>query len=239
MVGFREAKPILVGGQAVNLWAQIYAASLPSLRAFEPYTSTDADLFGSANMAFVIARRCGWEFTANADPASIIAATLAKTTPAGAYLEIDVLRDVPGVSEAELQKTAGKARLAPDKYCYLPAPSVLLKAKIANLNQLGGQRSDGSPRNDFKHAGMLLEICPHYIRHMARSIGGDVTEQSVINELNYLHSVVNSAGARLVAARHGIPLKQAVPKKLDAKQYPRLAACHAGCDSKWCQNQEG
>ena len=62
MVGSREAKPILIGGQAVNVWAQIYQPSLPSLRKFEPHLSRDADLFGGANMAFEIAKRCGWEF---------------------------------------------------------------------------------------------------------------------------------------------------------------------------------
>ena len=40
------AHPLIVGGQAVNLWAEIYAASEPTLHQFEPFTSKDADIHG-------------------------------------------------------------------------------------------------------------------------------------------------------------------------------------------------
>ena len=61
---------------------------------------------------------------------------------------------------------------------------------------------------------------------MAEEIGnGNVTEQSVINELTYLHSVVTSAIANRVAAKYRLPLKQAIPVKLGADQHPRLSAC--------------
>jgi len=36
-------QPIILGGQAVNLWARIYSPRVPVLRQFEPFVSTDAD----------------------------------------------------------------------------------------------------------------------------------------------------------------------------------------------------
>lgn len=38
-----EEPPLLVGGQAVNLWAEIYANQAPGLESFAPFTSADAD----------------------------------------------------------------------------------------------------------------------------------------------------------------------------------------------------
>ena len=42
-----EDLPLIVGGQAVNIWAELYARKLPALEAFAPFTSADADIFGS------------------------------------------------------------------------------------------------------------------------------------------------------------------------------------------------
>ncbi len=36
----------IVGGQAVNLWAEIYGATNSSLDEYRPFLSKDADLFG-------------------------------------------------------------------------------------------------------------------------------------------------------------------------------------------------
>lgn len=178
--------------------------------------SRDADLFGGANMAFVISQRCGWEFTPIPDTGSIIAAILTKTTP-GRTLEVDVLREVPGVTEAEIKKSLKKVEMEDGKFCYLPSPSVLLKAKIFNLAQIDPRRSDGTPRNDLKHVNMLVHICPHYLRHMARDSGAGVTWEAVMEELDYLRSVVGSATAEKAAAMHGIALTQAIPSRLNAR----------------------
>lgn len=49
----RHAAPsggaFLVGGQALNLWAESYSAAAPELDSYGPYTSKDVDFFGTAD----------------------------------------------------------------------------------------------------------------------------------------------------------------------------------------------
>lgn len=212
-VGFRLETPILVGGQAVNLWAKTYSDSLPTLRMFQPYVSIDADLFGGKNMAAAISRRSGWSLSVNENSDSIIAATLTKKTPAG-LLEVDVLREVPGVSEKEIKESSKRLEIEPGKYCQVPAPSVLLKAKVHNLANFHQERSDGTQRNDIKHVRMLVEICPHYARHLAENVRiGNVSEQELVNELARLKAIIDSPEAKLVAKEFDIGLEKAVPRE--------------------------
>lgn len=43
--------PLIVGGQAVNLWAEIYSPSEPELGPFAPFTSKDADIHDDRALA--------------------------------------------------------------------------------------------------------------------------------------------------------------------------------------------
>ena len=242
-----DEKLILIGGQAVNLWSQIYAPTLPALQAFTPYASIDADLFGSMGAASMLAQRHDWEFitfpdkdsfTGEPNPESVRSAVLKKTTSGGDHLEVDILWDVPGLTFHELKKPI-KLEFEPNKYCLVAPPAVLLKAKITNLVEFSGYRGDGSRRNDLKHVQMLSLICPHHIQAMTQGIGtGTITEQSVIDELAYLHSVVNSADASRAAIRFDVQLKQAFPKKLEgAEQHPNLSACLAKLTQRRCSSR--
>lgn len=226
-MGGRQARFVLIGGQAVILWAQVYAGTIPDLNNYLPFSSGDADFFGVENMARVIAERCGWNFQPPEDPGNIIAGTLSKKTSEG-VLEVDVLREIPGVTDSEIIGSLEEVTLPFDIKCRVPSPSVLLKAKIHNLHSFGKLRSDGTPRNDLKHAGMLTLICPHFVAHLAEEVrAGHRTEEAVIHELSYLHSVVSSPVANRVAAKNSIRLKRAMPARLNTSQLPRFAKLYA------------
>ncbi|MEY2880478.1 MAG: hypothetical protein RLZZ15_2858, partial [Verrucomicrobiota bacterium] len=49
--------PLIVGGQAINIWAESYAGRVAGLEGFLPFTSRDADIHGSRAQAEAIARR--------------------------------------------------------------------------------------------------------------------------------------------------------------------------------------
>lgn len=220
-------RPILVGGQAVNLWAEVYAPTLPELDNYAPFTSFDADIFGPPALGESIARQCGWALLTNHDPRNPISAILTKETANG-LLRIDVLRSILGVSASEIEETVGTYEIRPGKVCRVPAPYVLLKAKIANLRQLGNVRNDNSLRNDLKHVSMLIPICAHYIRHLAQSAReGTVRERDLINALHRIRAIIHSAPAAEVAQKYALDFSEAIPLDLDTTQLPKLANFYA------------
>jgi len=220
-------QPIILGGQAVNLWAKIYSPRVPKLRQFEPFVSTDADIFGTPALGASVAQQCGWSIRANHDPRNPISAILTKETESG-QLRVDVLRSILGVSATEIESSADEYELLPGKICRIPVPQFLLKAKIANLRQLDNKRNDGSARNDLKHVLMLIPICAHYVRHYAQDVReGRSRERDFINELHSIHTVIHSAHAVEVARKYNLDFSEALPLDLDTTGLPKLANFYA------------
>jgi hypothetical protein len=214
--------PVLVGGQAVNLWAEILADEQQALKELAPFTSMDADIIGTHQSAEKIARETGWLVSVNPEPRNPIAAILSKTTAEGEF-HVDVLRSVLGVSLHELAGSAFTVNLAQGKTARVPLPQVLLKAKIANLCQLNNTRGDGTPRNDLKQTAMLVHICEAYMRLLARRVcAGLLPERALINQLHDLHAVLRSDGAARVREKFGLDLKPALPLDIDCARLPKL-----------------
>jgi hypothetical protein len=59
----QEPLPLLVGGQAVNLWAMVYARGSEALGRLEPFLSHDCDLFGDADTLRRLAAATHWKVT--------------------------------------------------------------------------------------------------------------------------------------------------------------------------------
>ena len=78
--------PLIVGGQAVNLWAEIYASSEPTLQQFEPFTSKDADIHGDRALAEILHRRSGWTCQFFDEVRQPAVALLEKSGGASAYV---------------------------------------------------------------------------------------------------------------------------------------------------------
>ena len=220
-------RPIVLGGQAVNIWAEIYVPRLSALLKYTPFVSTDADIFGTPALGVSVAKQCGWAVATNHEPRNPISAILTKETEAG-QLRVDVLRSILGVSAAEIEDAADAYELSPGKIFRLPAPPLLLKAKIANLRQLDNKRGDGSPRNDLKHVSMLILICAHYIHHIAEAAkAGAARERDLIDTLHNIHTIIHSAPAVEVARKYHLDFSEALPLDLDATDLPKLANFYA------------
>lgn len=86
----------LVGGQALNLWAEYYA-SAPELALYGPYTSKDIDYFGQREAARKLARQLNGRLRIprmdddTPETAQVVA------TINGAEIQIDFLGHVLGV----------------------------------------------------------------------------------------------------------------------------------------------
>ena len=58
-----EPRPILIGGQAVNLWTNVFLQQAPELEKLQPFVSKDCDLFGDHDLLVQLARKSEWKVT--------------------------------------------------------------------------------------------------------------------------------------------------------------------------------
>ena len=150
-------RAIIVGGQAVNLWAMKFEGRHLSLKAYRPYTSRDLDFYGGRVEAKRLLAILGGRGKLNdgTDP-SPNAAVLEVLIEGRGGLVIDVLTGVFGVSSSELSRTAvawTPRESGIDCELSVMHPLLLLESKLACLRGLSQQG-----RQDQKHCQMMLLV---------------------------------------------------------------------------------
>ncbi len=201
----------MVGGQAVNLWAEVYVSALPSLESFEPFVSKDADIYGTRALAEQLAHRTGWALHFDTRREPVVAAILSKQhAPNEPPLTVEVLSEVNGLTDADL--SINTVVESPAKYAYkIPAPPILLKAKLYNLASLVFTERP----QDLKHARMLCEIVPHYLNELhAEFRAGRVPETTFIKAVEYTADVIMSGYAGNAANPRGLDLARVIPASI-------------------------
>jgi hypothetical protein len=147
---------VVVGGQAVNLYAYQYYQKLPELQQYLPFASEDLDFYGGKIEAVICQKTLGGKVILNKDfdpsPNSGIVLVEYQNKP----LRIDFLASVYGLNDAEITGTAltflGKDQLENIKLKVLH-PLLCLEGKLRCLRGLPQQN-----RQDLKHSKILI-IC--------------------------------------------------------------------------------
>jgi hypothetical protein len=155
-----EPRPLLVGGQAVNLWAQVFLGERPELGALRPFLSRDCDVVGDVAMLQGLAGTGQWKVTfSRKGQASPGVGFLSGKDECGNDLVIEVLHTVRGLGPKDLEQEA-VVDIEGKRYRTL-SPVLLLKAKLANYLELP-QREAGIDRNDLKHLRILVPCVAGY-----------------------------------------------------------------------------
>ncbi|MEM0964753.1 MAG: hypothetical protein AAGJ81_01210 [Verrucomicrobiota bacterium] len=183
-----EEAPLVVGGQAVNLWALFYRRATEGL---EPFVSKDVDLLGDRKLLEEVARLGGVKphFFPLKPPSNEVGYA-APVDGSDMPLVIEVLRWVNGVSSEELLRDSVIMGVGPSKIpVRLPSPVYLLKAKLANMTSISQEG-----RQDAKHLEILWRVIPAYFDQMIKSLtDGKRTERDVVNLLGTLLEIVTSS----------------------------------------------
>ena len=206
-----EESPLIVGGQAVNLWAEIYANQSPILEAYAPFTSADADIYGTRMLAETLAKRNGWECHFTDDPHSDAVAILVKPTVNNEpTLTIEVLNEVNGLTEADLNMNTVIELTDGTRY-RTPSPLVLLKAKLYNLVSLANLDRP----QDIRHTRMLMQIVPLYLNELgAECRAGRISEDNLLGAMRYAGSVMLTPFAGNAGRSHNLNLDEVFPLSL-------------------------
>lgn len=165
----------LVGGQALNLWAERYSAA-PELVAYGPYTSKDIDYFGHRQAAEKLAAALHGEVSYPTLDDMTPHTAIVTADVAGEHLVIDFIDNVLGVQPKKLKKLAVEIS-APVKVgdkvgvVLIPVmhPLHCLQSRVANTIKL--RRSDDLAARQLQASVYVLR---EYLREMLRE--GHVAE---------------------------------------------------------------
>ena len=132
---------ILVGGQAVNFWADIYASLDPEIALLAPFSSSDIDIFASRSAVIAAAERLGGKlYLPSFDDHTPNSGKLVLSCD-GVPVEIDFMATVEGVSNADVRESCIKmSHPASNNILFVMHPMHCLEGKIANYGGVNLQK---------------------------------------------------------------------------------------------------
>jgi len=172
-------KFVLVAGHAVNYWANYYSSKDTIFESFLPFTSKDADLIGTRDQLYRIAKTLSGTLQIYRDLRTPVLGVF--TTDDSPPLKLELLQGLYGMGNPERIITRAK------HFGTIPVidPILLLVSKAANL---GGLDQDG--RQDKKHLQMMSLISRCYLEDLVHAVGEHISERDLINELKLMKSLL-------------------------------------------------
>lgn len=194
---------LLVGGQAVNLWALYFGDATEDLA---PFVSADADVLGNRQTLEALGQiaKIKPQFFPLKPPSNEIG-VVTIPGPNGNVLIVEVLKSVHGISEAELRNPAYLFELGESKTQVLvPGPIALLRAKVANAHDL-----DQTGRQDSRHVQILARVLPKYLQQLvdtaASKTPGALTDRTIVDYAESLLKLLCEPKTKKVFGKLGIP----------------------------------
>lgn len=139
-----EDGAFLIGGQALNLWAEHYHSRADELHEFGPYTSKDIDYFGHLDAAEKLAAALDGEIRTPKIGDATPHTAIVKAQFQGQLLEIDFLDTVLGVDPTIMQHFAVNLAVpmtlgGTSGQILIPVmnPVHCLQSRVANVMKLG------------------------------------------------------------------------------------------------------
>jgi hypothetical protein len=199
---------ILVGGQAINIWASYYVDRVPALSEYLPFASADLDFYGGKIEAIACQKILGGTINLNRDfdpsPNTGVLIVPTELQP----LRIDFLSSVFGIGDIELSQSAivfeGDQNLAGIRIKILN-PMLCLEGKIKSAV---GLPQNG--RQDLKHLQMSLLFVKEYVKEVVES---DVRKGLKLIE-RIAFNIWSDAGLKLWYL-YGIDVSSAIPTSID------------------------
>lgn len=220
---------ILIGGQAVNYWAERYLATEPGLQKLLPFTSVDIDFRG--NRADV--QRIATQLKATpVYPPKVAITALAGAVPfliGGVRSNIEIVRRVPGVSAAAIETLAIEAEWSGRQLRVLD-PISLLAGKLELALTVSQTK-----RQDAEHVRILFPCIRGFLRELLAGVhSGELPVKGWLGAVNRILKLAKSAHGRTGALRFALDWREALPFLEIAKSsHPKIVAFATKQLSRW------
>ncbi len=200
---------VVVGGQAVNLWAEHYrqAGAFPAevWTNLLPFASYDLDCLGGSLDAQAVGQDFGVKPQVYAALGKAWTPSVAdlRLPVAGRELLLQFLHTVKGLSTSEVEENARELTCA-GVILRVQHPAQCLEGKLANLCDFSQERP---PRQDLKHARLSTLILHAFVRE--RLAAGKVRE--VLGWVERIARLARGQYGLKTWYEHGLDITEAVP----------------------------
>lgn len=195
---------VIVGGQAVNFWADLYAFQEPRLATFEPFASKDLDLLVTGSQVRRLAEEVapqGWTFVPPDPDAETVLGRLEHD-----QLLVELMAPSPHrpVFAARSVELSVGTRTLPIRVSH---PLLLLDSKIDLALRIpqDGSLAGIEVRRDAEHVRMLSLLIPHFLAEQVQGHNTSAGQASILQPMvAVLASIGRGSGDRFDAAHPGV-----------------------------------
>ncbi len=202
-----QTKGVVIGGQAVNLWAEHYQKDASPWKELRPYTSFDLDVLGGRTDVLKCSQALNAEPFFPAPSENTVNSGKIVVQIQGSEFEIDFLHSPNGLSPAEVMELA-----RPISFEQIPLkilhPLHCLESKTVNLMTLP---QDAGKRQDLKHLRLSIAILRQYLTELTVKGGAEPLL------LRWAHRIRTNSNHELgvqTAIKHGINFQDTIPADL-------------------------
>jgi len=196
---------VLIGGQAVNYWAERYLTSEPRLEQLQPFTSEDIDFKGGTDDVRRIAQQLDLTPTY---PHKVEMTALAGVIPlriGGLRSNIEVVRRIPGVS-GSVEALAIQAEWN-GKTIRVLDPVSLLACKLNLVARVPQEE-----RRDVTHLKILVPCVRAFLREFLQRVErGQIPARHWLGPANQVLKLTTNHRARKIATQHQINWLEILP----------------------------
>ena len=196
---------VLIGGQAVNYWAERYLAEEPELGKLQPFTSEDIDFKGGRDDVQRIARQLALPASY---PPKVAITALSGFIPlqiGNLKTAIEVVRRIPGIPTG-IETPAIQAEWEGNTIRVLD-PISLLACKLKLAATVPQER-----RRDVEHLRILVPCVRAFLGDLLQQVeAGNLPARAWLKVVNEAMKLATSLHARRIAGKHGINWPDILP----------------------------
>ena len=200
-----EGQPyVLIGGQAVNYWAEHYLSANPQLEKLQPFTSEDIDFKGGSADVQRIARQLE---LAPGYPSKVQMTALAGFIPfqiGDLKSAIEVVRRIPGISDTGTPAIQAEWE---GKTIWVLDPISLLACKLELTATVSQEK-----RRDVAHLKILLSCVRAFLGELLQQVElGQLPAKDWLKVANQVLKLTTNHRARKIASKHQINWSEILP----------------------------
>ncbi|MEJ0091797.1 MAG: hypothetical protein WDM80_18860 [Limisphaerales bacterium] len=225
---------VLIGGQAVNYWAETYLAQEPELAKWCPFTSEDIDFHGDQADVSRIAKKLGLPARF---PHKIEMTALAGIIPfkiGGLQANIEIVRLIPGLARNKIDAWSISAKRGGQEIRVLDPISLLCgKANLALT-------IDQKQRRDVDHLHILLLCVRAFLHETLHGVtAGELPGRGWLGAVERVLKLAESATGKKAARKLGMIWRDALPERQIAfSKHPLVVQFLKKRLPQWCEKQK-